>query len=404
MAMGGGRAAPVCCDILRGRCRFKVRRVLRQGNLLERNRWPMRKGILDHRHRKTLTAIMLAISVLLGACSPAMPGTVAGTATPSVTPTASPTATSTPEPPTATPPPTSTPTPEPLCGGPPVMMILAVGIDSRSNSYLYGLADVIRIVRVDFIQARVSVMALPRAIQVRVPGIGDHGITSGLLNQSYFWASPGMGYYKNPWDGAGLLALTLEENFGLSVDHYIVANMVTFRRFIDSIGGVYVYVPVTLDGRRSPSEPKQMENWYFASGARFMNGANALKYARIRKLDSIFARDERQNDLLVSIWERLVSPEMADLLSPLIEKYHARVLTDLALEQMTQLACLGLRLSRDDIQFVGFSKDFFETRRNEQGQLALYADEDELSEIMAQFSAGIWPSWETPAPTETPIP
>src|SRR5512143_356667 len=40
---------------------------------------------------------------------------------------------------------------EPLCGGPAVMTILAIGSDERSPGYLYGLADTIRVVRIDFI-------------------------------------------------------------------------------------------------------------------------------------------------------------------------------------------------------------------------------------------------------------
>src|SRR5512139_1405819 len=39
----------------------------------------------------------------------------------------------------------------PRCSGPPVMNLLAVGSDQRGDSYLYGLGDVIRLVRVDFI-------------------------------------------------------------------------------------------------------------------------------------------------------------------------------------------------------------------------------------------------------------
>ena len=58
--------------------------------------------------------------------------------------------------PTTTLVPTNTPAETTFCGGPPVMTLLAVGTDSRSNSYTYGLADVIRIVRVDFAATKVD--------------------------------------------------------------------------------------------------------------------------------------------------------------------------------------------------------------------------------------------------------
>jgi hypothetical protein len=61
-----------------------------------------------------------------------------------------------------------------LCGGPLPMMILAIGSDTRAKGYLYGLADVTRLVRVDFITPRVTVLEFPRDIWVEIPGISDH--------------------------------------------------------------------------------------------------------------------------------------------------------------------------------------------------------------------------------------
>src|SRR5215210_949673 len=40
---------------------------------------------------------------------------------------------------------TQTSTPKPLCGGPAVMNILAIGSDVRGQNYMYGLSDVMRL-------------------------------------------------------------------------------------------------------------------------------------------------------------------------------------------------------------------------------------------------------------------
>ena len=58
--------------------------------------------------------------------------------------------------------PDTTPTPQPFCGGPPVMAVLGIGADS--DDYDYGLADVIRVARVDFVTPKVSVLSMPRAL------------------------------------------------------------------------------------------------------------------------------------------------------------------------------------------------------------------------------------------------
>jgi len=67
------------------------------------------------------------------------------------------------------------------------MNILAIGSDARGANYLYGLADIMRLVRVDFINARVTILEVPRDLWVEIPGISDHyNITHGKMNQAYF--------------------------------------------------------------------------------------------------------------------------------------------------------------------------------------------------------------------------
>ena len=63
------------------------------------------------------------------------------------------------------------------------MYILVVGSDARSNSYQVGLADAIRVLRVDFVNPGVMGLAFPRDLYVEIPGIQDHyNITHGKLH------------------------------------------------------------------------------------------------------------------------------------------------------------------------------------------------------------------------------
>ena len=142
---------------------------------------------------------------------------------------------------TETPIATATSTPQPLCGGPSIMNILAVGSDARGNHYLYGLADVIRLVRVDFVNARVTILEVPRDLWVDIPGISDHyDITQGKMNQAYLYGNKGLGYYDGPGEGPGLLARTLNLNLGANPDHYLAVNMKTFESIVDAVGGIDV--------------------------------------------------------------------------------------------------------------------------------------------------------------------
>jgi hypothetical protein len=146
--------------------------------------------------------------------------------------------------PTMTPYPTGTPAPLAMCGGPDNLTILVAGIDS--GNYIYGLSDAIRIVWVDFVNGKITVLPLPRDlwvdIPVSIPG-ATKDITPGKLNQAYFYGSPGMGYYREEDQSPGLLAKTLQFNFNLIVERYFSVNTRIFRQMVDQIGGIDVILP-----------------------------------------------------------------------------------------------------------------------------------------------------------------
>ena len=131
----------------------------------------------------------------------------------------------------ASPVPTSTLPPIGTCGAPPRMNILVVGSDARSDSYLYGLADMIRIVRIDFVNPKVTILEFPRDLWVEIPDIADNlnGQDHEKLNQAYLYGNPGFGYTDDPAQGPGLLARTLTLNFGIQIDHYARAKPPSMR-------------------------------------------------------------------------------------------------------------------------------------------------------------------------------
>src|SRR4030095_9978163 len=129
---------------------------------------------------------------------------------------------------------TTTSTTAGLCGTPPVMTILAIGSDTRSDKYLYGLADAIRLIRIDSVTPKVTVLEFPRDLWVEIPDIADNlnGQDHEKLNQAYLYGNPGFGYTNDPAQGPGLLARTLALNFGTHIDHYAAVHMRTFVKIM----------------------------------------------------------------------------------------------------------------------------------------------------------------------------
>ena len=283
------------------------------------------------------------------------------------------------------------PTAAPLCGGPPVMTVLALGIDGGEN-YLYGLSDVIRVVRVDFVTPKVTVLDIPRDLWVEIPEIEEeHGITHGKLNQAYFYGTPGMGYYDGPGAGAGLLDRTLDLNFDLVVDHYGAVNMLTFVKLVDAVGGIDIYLPTDMDG--TPVDDKTEDMGYFYAGQQHFTGDEALRFSRIRKRYNVFTRTSNQNMVLCALKDKVTSPAVVPKIPQIINAFQDAILTDLSPEQLAQLACLAPQLDSENIIFTGISEDLLSPGRvfspQQKAETFVWeADYDVIREIIEQFKAG----------------
>jgi LCP family protein required for cell wall assembly len=296
----------------------------------------------------------------------------------------------------------------PLCGGPQTLMLLAIGSDTRAQGYLYGLADVTRLVRVDFVTPRVSVLEFPRDIWVEIPDISDHyKITHGKINQAYLYGNPGMGYYTGSGQGPGLLARTLELNFGARPDHYVAANMQTFVRLINVIGGVDVTLPYSVDARK-PDQQKR-KDLYFSPGTHHLTGEQALMLARIRE-HGTFGRADQQNRVLCAARDALLKPSNLPKIPEIINTFKGAVQTDLSPEQISQLACLVPKLKSSNISFITFPRELLtEARTYDIGvQKDVYifkADFNTLRLYVSAFNNGTWPDPNlSAAPVGTPRP
>src|SRR5215208_4873075 len=229
-----------------------------------------------------------------------------------------------------------------LCGAPPVMNILAIGADTRGDNYNYGLADAIRLVRVDFVTPKVTVLEIPRDLWVEIPDIADNldGQDHEKLNQAYLYGNHGFGYTDDPARGPGLLARTLTLNFGTKIDHYAAVNMRTFEKIVNAVGGIDVNLPKTVDGRTAEDTNNRL---LFPAGTHHLDGVRALTLARIR-IEGGFARADNQNRVLCALRGKLTSPTVITKIPDLILSFQDAILTNLSPEQFSQLACIGTKI------------------------------------------------------------
>jgi LCP family protein required for cell wall assembly len=231
---------------------------------------------------------------------------------------------------------------------------------------------------------------------VYIPGIEQNLKTDHQkLNTAYAYGSPDY--------GPSLLARTLKLNFGLEVDHYIVANMIVFADVVDALGGLDITIPPGgIDGR---TRTDRSERLVFPEGLQHFNGEQALTLARIRN-QSVFARAEHQNLVLCALRKKIESPETILRLPGIIDSFRNNIQTDLTPEQISQLACLGTRMPRGNILFASFPRELFHSAETydpvlKQDVFIWNTDFDLLGNYVSEFQAGTWPTPSLPGSDQT---
>jgi LCP family protein required for cell wall assembly len=252
----------------------------------------------------------------------------------------------------------------------PVMTVLAVGTDVRPGERRYGLTDIMRAIRVDFQSQRVTTLEFPRDLWVYIPGIEQNLQTDHQkLNTAYAYGSPD--------HGPSLLARTLKQNFGLKVDHYIVANMNVFAEVVDALGGLDVTIPPGgIDGR---TRTDRSERLVFPEGLQHLDGTQALTLARLRNR-SVFSRAEHQNLVLCALRKKIENPEIVLRLPGIIDSFRNNIQTDLTPEQIGQLVCLGTRMPRSNILFASFPRELFQADETYDPVLNLSLEMDDTAQ------------------------
>jgi LCP family protein required for cell wall assembly len=211
--------------------------------------------------------------------------------------------------------------------------ILLLGMDQRPGEF--GTAyrtDTMILISLDPKTNRVGMLSIPRDLFVDIPGYGLQRV-----NTAY-----GLGELSGPGGGPQLAMQTIQYNFGIRVNEYVVVNFESFIKVIDLIGGVNVYVETAIYDPEYPDMNYGYDPFYIEAGWHQMDGATALKYARSRHSTDDIDRGRRQQQVLYAIRDKVTAMDMIPKLAPqaysLWAELNAGVDTGLSLDQILQLA------------------------------------------------------------------
>lgn len=202
-----------------------------------------------------------------------------------------------------------------------------------------------------------TLISVPRDLWVQIPeGSGNYG----KINAVY--ESAASGNNTNPVAGGNAAAQKVSLITGMNVQYWLTINFAGFKDFIDSIGGVDVYVPDSFSAHYPANDdPTINPNWitvHFSKGMMHMNGQTAIEYARARYVydnpaeSTDFARSARQQIIMKAALSKIKSfstwPSMYSALAAL----QKTIYTNLSLADLAQFA---LKMDLNNAHRVGLS-------------------------------------------------
>ncbi len=207
--------------------------------------------------------------------------------------------------------------------------IMILGSDFRPGGG--SRTDVIMLASVNTKNATVSVISFPRDTYVFVPGRG-----MDRLNTPY------------AYEGFPLLADTMEYNFGVRPDHYMITNFNGFTAIVDTLGGINVYVGAYLRDKCDLAV-RDWEGYCSVSpGATWMDGQTALWYVRSRYTTSDLDRTRREQEVMDAFFRRLMSLNAVARAPELYRLFINSVETDLKLDDLIPMVGIAPQLLSDD--------------------------------------------------------
>lgn len=211
--------------------------------------------------------------------------------------------------------------------------VLLLGIDHRDDEPIDGSrSDTMMLVSVDPASKSVVMVSLPRDLWVTIPGYGEQRIN-----------------VAHALGGPELAMRTVTGNFGIAVNHYARVDFRGFERVVDTLGGIPVDVERPVKDDEYPTYDYGVMRVYVAPGPQWMNGSNALVYARSRHSENDFGRARRQQRVLVAIRDRAVQANMIFKAPELVPLAQRTVSTDFGPFDLIKLARLSSEIDRERI-------------------------------------------------------
>ena len=186
-----------------------------------------------------------------------------------------------------------------------IVNILLIGQDRREGQKRQR-SDAMILCTINLEEKTLVLTSFLRDTYLKIPDWNGKQYGSNRLNVCY-----GIG-------GMEMLDQCLLDNFGITVDYNVEVDFFSFSSIVDLLGGVEIELTASEAGHL---------NYICAIGNSLKEGVNlldgnlALQYSRIRKLDSDFARTNRQRNVVLAFMEKAKTMSLSQVIDIVVEVF-----------------------------------------------------------------------------------
>lgn len=258
--------------------------------------------------------------------------------------------------------------------------ILIVGSDSREGlddltnfgDFSGSRTDVIMVAHI-VPGGRAQLLSLPRDLKVEIPGNGTNRINAAFV-----------------FGGPDLLVQTIQNNFGIPINHYVEIDFAGFANVVDALGGI----TKTFD---NPARDLK-SGLDVDAGTIEMDGMTALAYARSRSYQELIngswqsvdgsdiGRTHRQQEVLLLMFDQATSKSAAFNLPSFASTFAEQITADsgFTVSVMVDLGRSVLGLSSEAIE----TRTLPVTNATENGRAYVAPIEPDATNVITAFMNG----------------
>jgi LCP family protein required for cell wall assembly len=228
--------------------------------------------------------------------------------------------------------------------------LLVLGIDRTPEGTALGRSDTNILITIKPLRPYVGMLSIPRDLWVTIPGVGENRI-----NTAHYFAEG-----QEPGSGPYAALDTIEQNFGVHVEHFLRIRFDGIVDLVDAMGGLDIELLNSMAG--------------LPPGEHHLSGEQSLVFVRDRQGTDDFFRMQQGQFFVTEIMEQLIQPKTWPRIPAVVVAINDSIDTNLPLWVWPRLAFALVRSGTSGIDYQVIGRDMVSSSTTSEGAQVLIPD------------------------------